>query len=537
MFKKNLNRTLNQANTISGGAMIIALFSILSRVIGLFRDRLLSSTFGAGEILDSYYAAFRLPDFVFQTLILGAFSSAFIPVFLNIYSKNKEKAWLLTNRILNLLLAIVFFLSVLFFIVAPFIIPYIVPGFSLSAKELTIKFTRIMMIGTIFFTLSNVVGSVLKSFQRFLVYSLAPILYNIGIVIGVLFLTKTPLGILGLAWGVVLGAVLHFLIQLPIFLKTGFKWKPIFKFTKSIKRIISLMVPRCIGLAANQMNFIVVTFMASILTIGAVAVYNLAFNLVHIPISLFGISLAVAIFPMLSRSFSLGDIKRFSHYFSKTVRVIIFITVPVSVIFIALRAQIVRIILGAGLFTWEDTVLTATMLGWFSFSIIARSLIPIFARGFYACQNTKTPVIIAVISFVLNIVACIILGLTMGVGGLALAFAIASIVNILLLYIYFNKKIAKLYHKEIIYTLVVSGIITGVMIMFLQVVKMTVANFVNMQTFLGVFLQGALAGSLSLAFYLALGLIFNIKEAYIFYNIIFKKIKKLIKPFKVWQKK
>ncbi len=529
MFKKFFNRT----NTISGGAMIIALFSILSRVLGLLRDRLLSSTFGAGQILDSYYAAFRLPDFIFQTLILGAFSSAFIPVFLGLFSKDQKKAWGLTNRLLNLLLGLVIVLAILFFILAPYIIPFMVPGFSEGAKDLTIKFTRIMMVGTIFFTLSNVLGSVLKSFQKFLVYSIAPVFYNIGIIIGILFLIHTPLGITGLAWGVVIGALLHFLIQVPTFLSTGFKWRPVFKATKSVKKVIGLMIPRCIGLAANQLNFIVVTFVASLITIGAVAVYNLAFNLVHIPISLFGISLAVAVFPMLSRSFSIGDKKKFSYYFSKTVKVIIFITLPVTVIFLALRAQIVRIILGAGLFTWEDTVLTSTMLGWFSFSIIARSLIPIFARGFYACQNTKTPVVIAVISFSLNIVLCIILGLTIGVGGLALSFSIASILNVLLLYFYFDKKISKLFHKEILYTLVQSGILTGIMVIFLQIVKLIVADFVNMQTFLGIFLQASLAGIGAFSFYLALGYFFNVNESRIFFNILKGKIK----TFKIFIKK
>src|SRR6056297_2795053 len=521
MLKKFFNRT----NTISGGAMIIALFSILSRILGLVRDRLLSSSFGAGQILDSYYAAFRLPDFIFQTLILGAFSSAFIPVFLNLFSKDKKRAWGLTNRLLNLLLGVVIILAILFFILAPYIVPFMVPGFSGQAKDLTIKFTRIMMFGTIFFTLSNILGSVLKSFQRFLVYSIAPVLYNVGIIIGILFLIHTPLGVTGLAWGVVLGAMLHFLIQLPVFLNTGFKWQPLFKVTKPVKRVVSLMVPRCIGLAANQLNFIVVTFVASLITVGAVAVYNLAFNLIHIPISLFGISLAVAIFPMLSRSFSLGDTKRFSYYFSKTIKVIIFITIPITVIFLALRAQIVRIILGAGVFSWEDTVLTSTMLGWFSFSILARSLIPIFARGFYACQNTKTPVMIAVGSFSLNIVLCILLGFSMGVGGLALAFSIASIFNVLLLYFYFNKKISKLFHQEIIYTLVQSGILTGFMVIFLQVIKFGVARIVNMQTFFGIFLQAGLAGLGGLLFYLGAGYVFNVNESKILFNILNKKLK------------
>ncbi|MCH7759397.1 murein biosynthesis integral membrane protein MurJ [Patescibacteria group bacterium] len=316
-------------NSITGGAMIIALFSIFSRLLGLLRDRFLTGSFGAGQVLDAYYTAFRLPDLVFNTLILGAFSSAFIPVFLQYFSQDKKQAWRITNSILNLLFLIVLFLAILLFILSPVIINLMVPGFNPETKTLTISLTRIMLIGILFFTLSNVAGSVLNSFRRFLVYSSAPVMYNLGIIFGIVVLTKTSLGLLGLAWGVVLGSALHFLIQIPALLKTGYTWRPRFDiFNPAVKKIITLMLPRCFGLAINQFNFIIITFIASIITVGAVAIYNLAFNLVNFPISIFGFSLAVSIFPVLSQNFIDGNKKDFADYFSKTIRVIFYVIIP-----------------------------------------------------------------------------------------------------------------------------------------------------------------------------------------------------------------
>ena len=167
MFKK----MVKMQNTVAGGAIIIALFSVLSRVLGLFRDRFLSSSFGAGWILDSYYAAFRLPDLIFNTLVLGALSSAFIPVFLKYWQKDQKEAWKITSGVLNILLIAIFLLIVLIFFLAPVLANYLVPGFDASAKDLTVSLTRIMLLGTFFFTLSNIAGSVLNSFQRFFAYS------------------------------------------------------------------------------------------------------------------------------------------------------------------------------------------------------------------------------------------------------------------------------------------------------------------------------------------------------------------------------
>lgn len=512
-------------NTVIGGAMIIALFSILSRLLGLLRDRFLTSSFGAGQVLDAYYAAFRLPDLIFNTLVLGALSSAFIPVFIKYWHQDEKEAWRITNGVMNVLFLIIFCFTVILFLFAPVLVNYMVPGFSQETKNLTVSLTRIMLLSTLFFTLSNVAGSVLNSFRRFLAYSLAPIMYNLGIIFGILFLVK-KIGYTGLGWGVVLGALLHFLIQVPALKKTGYHWQPVLSFFHpAIKKISALMLPRCFGLAISQFNFIVTTLIASGITIGAVAIYNLAFNLVNFPVSIFGISLAISVFPLLSQCFAEGNKKSFVDCFSRTIRRILYLIIPATVLILCLRAQIVRLILGAGVFTWRDTVLTAQTLGWFSLSLFAQSLIPIFARAFYAVQDTKTPVKAAVVGFIINIIGCLVLGDLIGVGGLALAFSLSSIINFALLYFYFNKKVIRLPNKEIIVSLLKISALAIFMTVIVQAVKYLVGPLVNMQTFMGILIQTVFAALGGILFYLITTLAFRFEEVEVITQVIVKRIK------------
>jgi putative peptidoglycan lipid II flippase len=338
-------------------------------------------------------------------------------------------------------------------------------------------------------------------------------MYNLGIIFGIIVLVPhTSLGVKGLAWGVTLGAAGHFLVQLPALLKTGYRWQPIISSHRAIKKIIKLMLPRCFGLAVSQLNFVVTTLVASTLTVGAVAIYSLAFNLFNVPIGIFGISLAIAIFPVLSGSFAQGDRKTFVAQMSKTVQRIIYLIIPITFLYLGLRAQIIRLILGAGVFSWRDTVLTATTLGFFSLSLLAQSLIPLFSRAFYSLHDTLTPVKIAVVSFVVNIIGCFLLGRWIGVGGLALAFSLASFVNFLLLFLAFQKKGWPLPSSEIKNCFFRSLGLALVMVVFLQLAKYLLGSWVNMQTFGGVFVQTAGSVLVALSFYLFSSFLFNFPE-------------------------
>ena len=509
MFKKI--KTL-LFGSVAGGAIIIAVFSILSRLLGLLRDRLLSSTFGAGQTLDAYYAAFRLPDLIFNTLVLGALSSAFIPIFLSVWHKDKKEAWQAANSILNILLVAITVLVIILFIFAPQLVNIFVHGFSPEGRALTTQLTRIMLFSTLFFTVSNVIGSVLNSFRRFLAFSAAAVMYNLGIIFGIVFLSP-KFGPIGLAWGVLLGAALHLLIQIPAVVKIGFRWQPNFNWRQSaVRRIGFLMLPRSFGLAISQLNETITTFIASGLAVGTVSIYNLAFNLISFPINIFGTSLATSVFPVFSQALINNDKNLFLHHFSKTVRRILYLIVPTMVVVILLRAQIVRLILGAGKFSWTNTVLTANTLGFFSLSLLAQSLIPVFARSFYAKHDTKTPVKTAAVGLILNIILSLILGRLMGPSGLALALAISSTVNLILLYFILHKDLGHLDQKNIFMSLLKIVGLSLVMALVIQVVKTFVGSGVNMQRFTGVLIQLVVAGLAGAMVYFILSLIFKARE-------------------------
>ncbi|MFH1366599.1 MAG: murein biosynthesis integral membrane protein MurJ, partial [Patescibacteria group bacterium] len=320
--------------TVAGGAMIIAFASIISRLLGLLRDRLFASTFGAGDILDSYYAAFRLPDLIFNVLVLGALSAAFIPVFLEYWQKDKEggftpkEAWRITNSVLNIFCLILVFLGLIFFIFAPQITSWITPGFSPEKQAMTMKLTRIMLLSIIFFGVSNIIGSILNSFRKFVAFAFAPVMYNIGIILGITFFYKWW-GLAGLAWGVVLGAFLHMVIQLPSVLKTGYHYQWLFDFHHpGVKKMFRLILPRTFGLAVGQINQLVITIVASFLAAGSLAVFNLANNLQSFPINVFGVSLAIAAFPLMSEAFASRSTEKFVVQFSVTLRRVLFLIIP-----------------------------------------------------------------------------------------------------------------------------------------------------------------------------------------------------------------
>ncbi len=492
--------------------MILGIAALASRVLGLIRDRLLAGRFGAGDELDIYFAAFRLPDLIYSILIIGAISSAFIPVFAQYFKKDKKEAWYLTSGLFNLGVLILIILAGIFIILAPWLISIIAPGFSGAKREMTILLTRIMFLSPILLGMSSILSGVLQYFHRFFVYSLAPIMYNIGIIIGILFFVPAK-GLVGLAWGVVLGAGLHLLIQLPSAIYSGFhltKFKIFFH--KGIKKIIKLMIPRTIGLAGFQINFLVITAIASTLISGSIAIFNLSNNLQYVPIGIVGVSFAVAAFPRLAKSFAEKNKKEFSKNFSSIFSQILYLVLPITVLFFLLRAQIVRIILGTGEFGWTDTRLTAAALGIFSFAIFAQSLVPLISRAFYAFQNTKTPVLISLSSIGINIIGSFFFVWVLNNGnwfsnfisralklqgidnfailGLPIAFALAGIFNFIVLLKFFDEKV-KYWQPKLILNSLFKMILACVLLAITVYALLYVLDlFLNTRTFIGLIFLG-----------------------------------------------
>mgnify|MGYP001581468362 FL=1 len=392
-------------------------------------------------------------------------ASAFIPVFIEYQARTEERRrrsteasrseredgeeWNLANNFLNILIAIMAVTAGVIFIFTPWLIGLIAPGFSPEKKELAVLFTRVMLFSPIIFSISVVIGSILQVFHRFLAYALAPIMYNFGIIFGAIFLVP-KFGPLGLAEGVVLGALLHLLIQLPALRGIGFKWKKVWHWGDAgIGKILKLMIPRTVGLAAVQVNWIILNALATTISAGSVAVLNFANNFQYLPISLVGISTAVASFPTLSRQALEEDKTAFRDRISRILSQILFIILPLSFLMIYLRTDLIRVILGSGLFGPRDVELTGNILGFFMLGVFAQSIIPLLARSFYAMQNTFIPVFASMVGVVANIFFAWYLSPSLNILALPLAFSIAGILNAVILLGFLKYNLRTLSLKEL----------------------------------------------------------------------------------------
>ncbi|MDD5145595.1 MAG: murein biosynthesis integral membrane protein MurJ [Candidatus Pacebacteria bacterium] len=521
MLKRIFN---SQSKTITGATGILAVSSIISGLLGLLTDRFLAHRFGASMETSIYFAAFRIPDLVYNILISGGILVAFLPIFTEYFSSDEKKAWQMTNYVLNIFFLLLVLISIALFILTPWLIgKFILPDFSGEGKALAIILTRILLIQPIFLGLSNIFSGVLHYFNRFLIYSLAPIFYNLGIIFGILFLAPY-FGILGVGLGVILGAFLHLAIQIPSAINCGFKYEFLFNFKyPAVKKIFSLMGTRIFALSANQINLIALTAIASRIAEGSIAIFNYSSAIQGLPVTILGISLATVAFPTFSRLWVNGQKKAFAEKFSQIIRQIFFLIIPASILIFLLRAQIVRIILGTGRFGWDDTRLAAASLGLFALGIFAATITPFLIRIFFSFQDTKIPTFTAVISAMISIGLAFIFKSALnspnffsnfannnlklqGVGniaviGLPLAISIASILQFLLLSIFLYKKIGDFGVKEILNSLKKILLASILMAEITYVSLMAAAHFVNMQTFFGVFLQAAIAGSIGILVY------------------------------------
>ncbi len=547
MLKRILN---SKSKTVTFAAILLGISAVISGILGLVSDIILAGKFGIKAESNIYFAAFRIPDLVYNLLIVGGLGIAFLPIFSEYYSKDKEEAWKMTNLVLNIFLFLLFLISLILFIFTPVLIRFIAPGFSLEDKAKVVSLTRIMFLSPIFFGLSSVFSGILQYFNRFLVYSIAPILYNLGIIFGMVVL-EPRFGVLGLGYGVIIGAFLHWIIQIPSVINSGFSYKPIFDFKfPAIKRIFYLMVPRVFALAGQQINLMVITAIASTIS-GGIAIFSFSNAIFSFPIGIIGTSFAIAVFPTLSRHWANGQKKDFFDNFSVTFRQILFLVIPVSLLIFILRAQIIRLVygtFGANKFDWGPTRLTAASLGIFSIGILASALIPFIFRAFFALKDTKTPTLIAIFSIILNIVLSFffvnilkfsnvfqnfiinVLKLkgidNISVVGLSLAYIVAAIFQFLLLLFFLYKKVGDLRAKEI-YTSLKKIIFSSIILtVFTYLSLYIVAIFVDTHTVLGIFSQTVFAAVTGVVFYVLPSLYFKSPELKTIYSSVLKQFRK-----------
>ncbi len=385
-------------------AFLLGTFTLVSQVLALFRDRMLANYFGAGQTLDIYYTAFRIPDLIFAAIASLVSISVLIPFFSGVLEHRKADARKFLDTVFTVFMFVMVAVSLIIFWLMPYIAKWFFSGLGdAQALAQLVLLSRLLLLQPICLGISNMLGVITQIGKRFFVYALSPILYNVAIIFGLVFLYPY-FGLKGVIMGVVIGGILHFLIQIPYVFKEGL----IPSFTLNIdwptvKEVIKISIPRTIALSANTLELIIITVYASMLAVGSVSIFNLSLNLQSVPFAIVGVSYALAAFPTLSAHFAKGEKEEFMKHMIVATKHIIFWSIPISALFIVLRAQIVRTILGSGNFNWEDTRLTAACLALFVFSLVAQGLELLFIRGYYAAGRTAKPLFINLISSVATV--------------------------------------------------------------------------------------------------------------------------------------
>jgi putative peptidoglycan lipid II flippase len=449
-----------KSSSILSAATIIAASFLLSAFLGLVRNRLLAARFFGGleGDLDVYFAAFIIPDTIFQLLVVGAVSAAFIPIYQSYLKKSLKKANFMANVALTWVTTFLLIFSVLIVIFArP--LSQILSHYEGAQLDLMVNLIRLMSIAQIFFTVSSFFTGVLQAHRRFLIPAIAPLFYNLGTILGILLLTPY-LGIYAAAVGVIFGAFLHVVIQLPSALHLGYFPKIHFRLHhKGVARMLHLMPPRTFSLALFQIERIVSLNLASALSAGSFTIFNFARQVYVLPISLFGVSLGQASFPTLADEALSKNQTKFADTLGKTILQIFFFCLLTTVLILILRIPVVRIVFGAKSFPWEATLLTGKALAIFSLSIAPQAAVQLLTRAFYAKKNTRTPLIINIITLLLFIFSAYLFTNTLswGIVGMSTAMSLCNFINFLILYIVIRSTLPSLgLTKEIIKMLFVS---------------------------------------------------------------------------------
>lgn len=494
-------------NSVKSASIILIVTLALSNVLGVFRDHFLAQKIPTDR-LDVYFAAFRLPDLIFNVLILGSVAAAFVPVYSGyLKDKGKEEAIKLVQTTITIGLTAVAACLLILVIFMPYLMNLLVPSFDVAKKAETVHLARWLLLSPLFFTVSYFIGGLLNSHKRFLAYSLAPLVYNFSIISGVLIFSGRY-GVGGAVIGVIIGAFLHMAVQLPSAYHLGFRPKWIFNYShEGVKRIIKLMVPRTIALGTNQILLVGYTVLASAFS-GGIAVYTFADNIQTVPSVIFGTSFATAVFPTLAglTITKIEEKEKFEMFFLKSLRAILYFLIPSTVAILILRAQIVRLILGYGFFGWSDTKIAAATLGFFALSIVAQGVVPLLARSFYALSNTRTPMITSIISLVVSIIFGYIFsrsnyGSLGGVAGLAAAFSLGSWLNVILMGHLLNKKIT-IPIGDLALFLVKVCLLTVVMAFVLQWGKEAISDVLDIDRVRYLLVQTVVSATAAAVFYL-----------------------------------
>ncbi|KKS19192.1 MAG: putative peptidoglycan lipid II flippase MurJ [candidate division WWE3 bacterium GW2011_GWC1_41_7] len=525
-LRVNGNFLAQTQNTILSAASILALASGVSAILGFVKGRLLAGYFGVSDELAVFYTADRIPNLIYSIVVVGALSTIFIPVFTHMRRKDEKDAWDTASYMINSTLLFFFLVGTVIFVFAPQIMSLLALNqFSPVQVALGADLMRIMLTAQLILVASSFATCVLQSYKYFLIPALSPIVYSLGMVFGIIALSDRY-GIYGPAYGVIVGAVLHFLIQLPLLKKVGFS----FSFSlnlkdKGIREIFSLMPPRLLSvLIANAMATIN-NSLAILISAPSVVFLKFASQLQFFPIHLFGMPIAAALLPTLSAETSEKNLDKFKKTFITSLHQMLFLVLPASVILLVLRIPVVRLVYGVDNFPWEATVKTAYALAFFSLSAFAQSSVYMLTRAFYALRDTKTPVVVSGVTIIINVLLSVIFVKTFGFGvwSVALSFTITSLIDLLALMFLLSRKVGGFSMESLIipftkisYATVFMGLSLYIPLKLLDEYVFDSTRTVNL---LVITVVSIFAG---IASYLFFTKIFRVKEVQLLYRLVSK---------------
>ena len=428
-------RSLARAGLTVSGAYLLA------RVLGYIRVVVIATTFGASLELDAFFAAFRIPDLIFQLVAAGAVASALVPMVSGMVAKGEnDHAWRVVSTIANLMVVGLLAFAVVAFVAAPALVPLIAPAFKGEQLAQTIDLTRLMLLAPMFLALGATATAALNGTQRFAASAFAPIVYDLAI-IGAAVLLAPSLGVTGLALGVVAGSLGHFVVQIPPLLRAGFRYAPRINLSDTQARLaLALMGPRVIGLGVTQITFVVMTALATNVGTGAVSAYTIAFSLLQIPLGVIGVPLGIVLLPSLAKELAVGRIDHYLEILTRSLRILAFVMLPITALGMVLRVEVVELLLGYGKFDQAAVQLTADTLLLFLLGLTAHSVIAVLTRAFYARQDTRTPTVAAVLAVAINTTLAIALVGSLGLPAIGLSIAAAAWTEALVLLVVLRRR-------------------------------------------------------------------------------------------------
>ena len=524
-----------QQNSILSAATIITVSTAISTISGLLVTRILIATFfdtqAGREALDAFWLAFQIPDMMFQLIILGALSAAFIPIFTSYKNKDQAKAFEMSSIMMNILLLVFLLVGVLIFIFAG-TLTHLRTGANITPEQIRIiiNLTRLMIFAQFFFAISNFMTGILQSFQRFIVPAVAPIFYNLGIIAGVL-LFADRFGVYGAALGVLLGAFLHMIIQLPLVFKLGFKYKFSFNLKfDGVAEFFYLMPPRVFAIGAGEIRKLLLGFFATSLGNLSFTLMQLTLSLMAIPIRFFGVPIGQASLPFLAEQAKKDRVK-FVSLIIQSLNQITFLTLPASVLLLILRVPVVRFAFGTYNFPWTATVLTGKLVAIVSVSIAAQALVHLLNRAFYALKDTRTPLLIAIFDVFLYLLISYLLVFVwkFGVLGIAVATSATALIELFLFLLFLQLKLKNFISEKLVIPqlkMLTAGFLMGVFLYLpFKLLDELIFNTSKTIELLGL---SVVTGTVGFLVYIYFALLFNIHEL--------KLLLRLVNNFKPWQK-